>query len=189
MQKREKILLFATVLVVVLGLALRFSPDEWSLGGMMAAGDLGDTRETFRRYARTLEESEQIRRDYQEIDVNIPERVGGKSPGNTFMDELNNLLTRQFGVPNPEINPYKIVDIDDVEDYYFVEVQIALSGSPDQMIRLLERLEENRLLIREFSLISEGRRTGDRATLNVTVARLVKHDEESLRRRDRLRRR
>jgi hypothetical protein len=58
-----------------------------------------------------------------------------------------------------------------------------LRGTPQEMIRILRELVRRGLIIKNFSLILTGGERGPlTAELNFTVARLVKHDEDSRKR-------
>jgi hypothetical protein len=181
MKSSEKTLVIATVAVVALGLYIKLSSGGSGLFSASSGseGNLAAEQERFRQYAGFVRDGDQIREAYNRVTLrNIPERRGNKRPGDTFVDELARILTDEFHQVSPRVDPYVPSKIPKVEDYYFVDVDVAMDGQVGEMIRLLLQMEQRGLLIKEFTL---DRRTDFRASLKVKVARLVQHDAFSRR--------
>ena len=180
MNKRERNLVIITLLVVGILLSYQFYfADKLETGDTAAAvGNLDEARSTFTDFAGTFAKGRQIRREYARIDIGIPERTGTKQPTATFSDELYKMLTTQFSVDAPRMGTPKRVAIKDVDDYYFIEIDVTITDTLDNLIKLLRELDGGGLLIKSFTLDKRSRGQ-DLAQLDMTVARLVKHDEES----------
>jgi hypothetical protein len=176
MKKSEKLLISATVAIVALGLYVKLSSGDSGAFSASSGGEggLATQQERFRQYAGFIRDGKKIREAYERVTLrNIPERRGNRRPGDIFTDELARILTDEFHQVSPRIDPFQLSKIPKVEDYYFVDADVAMDGPVGEMIRLLLQMEQRGLLIKEFTL---DRRTDRRASLKVKVSRLVQHD-------------
>ena len=183
MNKRERILLITTVIIVGVGGILYFLPEDLlkSLRGGNGGGDLNTVRQTFTNYGTILKRAPKIRDEYQEIafgQSSNPE--AGQTPSEEFSNELYNLLTERFGIAGPDIDKARLSSIEDVPEYYFVEIPLHVKGELPDMIRLLINMEGIGVLIKSFDLAQAPSRQEEiQVNLDVEVARLIKHDEQS----------
>lgn len=186
-RQREKTLMIVTAVIVVLGLGFSFMPEdlEFSLpmfgARIETAGSLGEARKTFRTYRGWIQRGERIEADFRRIRFASPPESPGRRPQDEFARELYDLLTRTLNVPTPDIGTAAFTRIPDVDEYYFVELEVSVEGSYDQLTDLLTQIDRRGLLIREFIMQQSRRGTDDRLSLDFVVARLVKHDEDSRR--------
>ena len=178
MAPRERNLAIATIAIVVLALGYHFVLGPMLEGGGLGLGG-GTTRGEFKGALATLEEGETILNDYRAIAFGVKAGQDGRRPAESFSNELYNLLTQRLGIRSPRIEPPDYSIIEDVDEYYFVEIEVVVRGTYAEMTRLLRELEGLGLLIKHFRFESGGRRRREEMTLNVTVARLVKHDRLS----------
>lgn len=190
MKGRERGLLILTVTVICVALIYHFFLAKALEGSFsIAGGALENSRETFRRCVKTIRESGDTRQRYKEIAYSLPEQNPGQDPAETFQNQLYRLLSEQLGARNLNFGNYKYEEIKNVNDYYFVNIEVRISGTYYELIRLLKAMELQGLLIQSFQLKLEGRMQADTINLQVTVARLVKHDDASRQRSKRLGRR
>lgn len=184
MKKRERNMIIITLAVVALALAFNFlladklETSEESI----SSGNLDSTRETYHQYKQTLKDSATIKTQYQAIAFGQPEHVSGQDPGETFQNQLSRLLTEQLKVPNPQVGTPKYTEIKNVEDYYFINIDVRISGSHAELMQLLVNMQRLGLLIQNFSLKQQNRMQWEVIDLEITVARLVKHDADSKKR-------
>jgi hypothetical protein len=187
MKKSERNLTIITVTIVVLALLYNFVLADLFTGGdggaeTSATVDLADEQTRFERYASTLRDGPAIRQRYQAIASLESGEGDARTPAESFGNELYTLLTRRLNIASPRIEPPNYSVIEDVDDYYFVEIEVGVGGTYDQLVQLLLDMEQLGLLIKTFRFEMAGRGANGEVSLNVTVARLVKHDDYSRRR-------
>jgi hypothetical protein len=178
--KRERMLLILTLAVVVPLLAYHFFMAD-AIEGALAGGtgELGEARGQFRQYAKTLEDSRNIREQYQAISFTSPEREGNLSPAQTFQNQISTMLTQQFNIMTPQIESPTFSAIKDVDDYYFVDIAMQVSGPDKQIVSLIQDMNRMGLLIKRFDLKRLSLKFSDSLQLDIEVSRLVKHDAAS----------
>ncbi len=180
MNKRERTLLIVTVVVLVIGGVLYFMPENLLQTLRGGGGDLASAQKTFQNHLKTLKQGREIRAKYKRIEVGQSKPKPGQTPSEQFSNELYQLLTERFRIAGPNIEKARRETIEDVDDYYFVEIPIQVNGTRRDMVQLLINLEDIGVLIKTYELGKvSGRRGGNQVSLDVEVARLVKHDEES----------
>ena len=183
MSGRERTLVILTAAVVIIAAAVLLVPEDFSLGGGLAGGQLDQERSIFRQSLEQLQQGPELRRAYRRVEAQFPERIGNRSPDATFTDELTRML-KEKGERTPRVKPATRTYIDDVEDYYYIDLELEITGTVQKMVDLLIDFQRTGLLIKTFDL---DKRTPDRTeiVLKVTVSRLARMDEEEQRRRNR----
>ncbi|HOE97416.1 MAG TPA: hypothetical protein PLS90_01025 [Candidatus Sumerlaeota bacterium] len=185
MNRRERILLIVTVLIVAPLLIYHFFLADW-LEGMagQAGGDLSVERARFASNIATLADRRQIETAYSRIDFSQSQPLPGQNATEHFLNELYGLLTEEFQIMNPRIEKARPQAIPDVPEYYFVELEVTVEGSPEEMLRLLVNMENRGVLIKSLTIDTRSGggfgRDDELVNLTVEVARLVKHTEESM---------
>jgi hypothetical protein len=183
MNTRERLLIVATIVAAAIGLFFHSYYDDLVASlGSSEAGSLTAEQSRFRRYSGVVGERPRIEADYRKATLrNISEVRPNERPGNTFMNDLSRLLSDELGQPNPRIEPYQMSMIPEVEDYYFVDVDVTVNGEIGDLIRLLVQMEGTGLLIKEFTMEQRGTARRANGSLRVKVSRLVQHDDVSRR--------
>jgi hypothetical protein len=175
-KKRERILLIIVLISGALGLFYRFYLAD-ALEASASGGTLSVEQRVFRDNVKMLKDKAFIEGNYRRFDIGLPERVNNQKPDKTFVNELDKMLKQQLGIPAPKIGIPKNNWIENVDDYYFIDVNVDVDGAPEEMVTLLQNMEKHGLLIKDFTLT----KTREGAHLKVGVSRLVKHDDESRR--------
>jgi hypothetical protein len=183
MSGRERVILISTLVVVLLALVYHYLlADKLEEITQGPGGDLEVERSIFKRYKNIIEDGRDIREEYEKLVFQGKEKVEGQEVGDTFSNQLFELLTTQLNVPAPDLSSYDYEDIEDVDDYVFVELSVNVQGTFIEMVRLLQNMQSKGLLIKNFSLARRGLRGGD-IKMSVDVARLVKTPDRVKRRR------
>lgn len=183
MSSREFTMLISTASVVMIALVYHFvladKLDEITQG---FSGDLEIERSRFKRYSKIIEDGQEIHEEYERIVFQGKEKVGDQEVGDTFHNQLFELLTTQLNVEAPNLSSYEYEEIEDVEDFVFVELSVDVYGTFREMLRLLQNMQGKGLLIKNFSLDRAGRGGRDEIKMTIDVARLVKTPERFKRR-------
>lgn len=194
MKKSERNLMLVTGACMLLALAVSFMPssDETSAedGGLFnfggaSSGELEDAKAQYQKYVQALTDKDELTARYQTIAQAQGEAEGGtgsqvKDPGAVFQNQLDQLLRDRLQVASPQIGRPDPSPIPNVDDYYYINIKVTTQGSYADMINLMKNMQQMGLLIQEFQMRPQRGSEGPEAIeLNVTVARLVKHDENS----------
>jgi hypothetical protein len=184
MKKRERNMIIITLAVVALVLALNFLLGDKleTSEESVSSGNLDSARETYNQYKQALKDSAKTKAAYQAIAFSQPERIPGQDPGETFQNQLSRLLIEQLRVPNPQVGTPKATEIKNVEDYYFINIDVHISGTHPELMQLLVNMQRLGLLIQSFTLKQQNKMQWEAIDMDITVARLVKHDADSKKR-------
>jgi len=169
------------------------------IGGMIYSFGLGDFFDQFtsqtdqldvaeKEYVEaieTLQEAPEIEKRYHEIESQVPTSAGGKRIDMAFTEEVVSLC-RTLGITVPRLEPAQYEEIEGVEDYEFITVELRTEGNLDTMVKLLKAFQERGLLFREVDL----RNTQDSDLINarVILARMAPVPEDVIKARQRERR-
>ncbi|MCE5229432.1 hypothetical protein LLG95_07530 [bacterium] len=180
MQRREKIFLAATILVVGSLLLYQFVLADWIESGESGgSGELSGAVQDVRDCSAILKQRGEIEGRYSQLAL-ASETSKGSSPEDIFNKDLYNKLTEDFKILMPRMQPARFEIIPKVPDYYFIKIKVdGLSGPPRQMLTLLQELQKMGLIITNFQIERESDRDAGQVRLNFEVARLVKHTEKS----------
>lgn len=186
MNSRERFLLIGVISAVVIAGAVFLLPEDFSITSPFSGGDLDSARRTFRDDFDWIKKGPAIRRDYQRVEAQFPERVGTRTPESTFSDELAKMLTEK-GVLNPAIKAPEQAFIEGVEDYYYIDLEVRLFGELPQMIDILTQFHQKGLLIKSLEL-RKSNPDVPKVQLDVRVSRLAKLDETQKKKQKKTRR-
>lgn len=178
MSRRELILAIATVSVLALGLIIRFTP-VLSFG-RGPGGAAGTEAAQFEQNMEWIERGPLIREAYREVEAQFPETIGNRTPEATFSDELTRMMKEQ-GWQHPRIRPPRTSEIPDVEDYYFIDLEVEVTGELQAALRLLSAFQNTGLLIKSFNL-TKPNPDANVVNMDVTVSRLARADQNGARR-------
>lgn len=183
MKQREKIVLILTIVVVVGAILYQFvlsGSGEEETESAEATTELSAAVQELHDNYEIVKDKKNIDRKFQEL-VLMQEKSGGDSPEDIFSRDLYNMLTGdKFGVISPQMDPARLDVIPKVPDYYMIKINVEkLSGSPRQMLSLLQELENMGLIITHFDIKRQDDRDASQVSLEFEVARLVKHTKES----------
>lgn len=190
MQRREKMMVIVTAVIVGALLLYQFVLADWleSGGSLAATGELAQVRQDMLDYKKILEDRAAINSEYASLAM-ASEAAKGTTPEDIFNKDLYNLLTEKFHLATPRMEPARQEVIPNVDDYYFITIRVnELSGPPRQMLELLRNLEAMGLIITSFKIERVGERDAGLVRMDFEVARLVKHTEQSRKRMSHLRR-
>lgn len=178
MNRREKVLTILVVAAIAVAAAFQFAPEGAFEVSALGGGDLDRARRSFRESYRMLQLGPQIRLDYERFEAQFPEQVGNRTPESTFTVELDRLLTDK-GWTNPQLKPPKRVKIKDIDDYYYIDIDLTLPAVRNQQdaIDLLADLQTSGLLIKHFK-IAKPRPDIEVFRLDAIVSRLAKLSPE-----------
>ena len=177
MKKSERLLLIATVLVCALAAWLLYSPSEPASTEVVGTGSLAAGRKTFRDNAAMLREGAAIRLEFDKIGGRT-KGAPGQGPREIFSDEFYSLLRqRGFQTPNVETPQYKTIQ--GIDDYCTVDIKATVASALVRLIDLLQEMQNRGMLIKSFVLDRRNARNPQEITLTVTVARVIKQDDES----------
>jgi hypothetical protein len=186
MNKREKILGIMTGVVICLGLGFRFAPEaSFSLPSSISGGELMVAQEAFDQYVQTMEDQSDIRQRYGEIGLGVLDAPSGQSPSDLFSNELNDMIIREMKIAAPKLEPADYRDIENVNEYQFVEIEATVEGTLPELMKLMRIMDQRGLLIESFTLdkVGGGRRQTAKIKMDITVARLVKRQKAKRRSR------
>ena len=179
MKRREQFLAIITVVALIGAVAYRMMPTGGGLSAL-TSGDLDSSRTTFQEFHRLLEDGPEIRERFERVAARFPERHPNRTPRATFTDELTALL-KEKGWPNPTLSPAREIEIDDVDDFYYIDLDVQVAGPFAKMINLLITFQQTGLLIKSFDFQIQRidlDRDRDMVQMDVTVSRLAKWDED-----------
>jgi hypothetical protein len=180
MNRRERNLIIVTVVVAAIALGFMVYDNMTASLATADVGSLSAEQTAFRRNSRIVANFKKIRQDYNSVALrNLPPTRSNMRPVNIFQNELEHILTVEFGFPSPRVETSRMSPIPQVEDYYFVDVDVRIPGEVADLVRLLEQMERRGLLIKEFTLEQRGYGRRQSAELKVRVSRLFQHDEIS----------
>lgn len=174
MSRRELTLLIATLSVFAIFIGFRFLPEGGIAGAGFGSGQLENERQQLRTNKEWIEEGQRIRKDYERVEAQFPEKVGNRSAEATFSDELTRMV-KELGWNRPKIKPPRKRKIKDVEDYYYIDLDVEVVGNLDQTLALVGEFLRKGLLIKSFE-ISKTNPDGQNVRSDVTVSRLAKVD-------------
>ncbi len=175
MSRRERIILGITIAVAVVG-ALFFVHDKFAKSDEGSEGGVANAQRTFEDSFRKLQDGPAIRQAYEVVNTQLPERLPNRTPEATFSDEVTRLL-KERGWPTPTVKPARPSPIPDVDDYYYIDLEVSVAGRLAEIINLMIEFKNTGLLIKAFD-VDKRSMDRDEVMLNVTVARLAKMDEE-----------
>lgn len=177
MNQREKRLLLITLVILVIGGVFWYTGQEdLETTDVGEAANFDDAQMEFEKIMNVLDREEEINRGFEEIDDGLRDTIGDSSHRAIFQNELYGLLTTQLKVPTPKMTKARGLAIDNVSDYYFVELEFSASGSRQEMTKLITELESRGLIVNSCEMT---RRKSDEVDLTVVVARLFKHNDQS----------
>lgn len=190
MNKRERNLLTLTLIIIVLGVGSYFVlGDTESLSfDFASSGELESVRQKYEEYIQIKKDEADINSEFQSIGFDMPEKNPGQSSGETFSNQVNNLLVEHLNGRAPQMGKPAYSEIPNVSEYCFVDITADIDGTLTEMLSLLKLMDSRGLLIKSFRLDQKGggysMGTGDgeerqNVSLHVIVSRLVKQDEET----------
>lgn len=187
MNQREKILAGLTGAAVLVGAALLFMPDDWLGEGVFVAADARQAKTEFVDALERIKEGPAILEAYGRVETKLAERRGDRTPEATFSFEMTEVL-KKAGWETPKLKPPKQAFIKEVEDYYYVDLELEVTGEVESLVNLLIEFKNLGILIKAFELEKKNMDENE-AVLKVTASRLAKADEDMLKKRKRRMRR
>ncbi len=169
MKPREKVLLVATIVAVII-----FAAWQFGLEGVISNVAAGDTdlerlEEEFEDNIERLEDIYLIERDFRRIGEFPVDEEGDIRPDVAFTLYVAEIC-RENGFDFPPLKPER-EDIEGVENYELINVAVRIEGTYDDTVRLLKTFEENSLIFREVAMTYT--RDSPRVITRVTVSRIA----------------
>lgn len=186
MSRRELILAIATVAVLGIGLVLRFAPEGDTVEPVATQLETAGTfegaspRRQLESSIAIIEQGPEIREAYRRVEAQFPERVGNRTPEATFSDELTRMMKEQ-GWERPKIRPPQTTEIPEVDDYYYIDLEVQVTGELQEALNLLSAFQNKGLLIKAFD-ITNTNPDQQVVSMDVTVSRLARIDDAGRRR-------
>lgn len=186
LKPRERNLVYATTVVVVLGIGLHFTEEGGDDLGLGDGSDASALEIKFEDYRAQLERAPEILRDYNQLEARLPRSEDGQRADLAFSNQLSQLCT-DSGFAYPPIDATRISAIPDVEDYELLSATVRTEGSFEDTARLVRIFQNNGLILREMEL--NGTRDRDMLRARFTVSRIAPVPQEDIERRRRTARR
>lgn len=185
MKTREKMLLGGTVAVLAIFVVIRFGVLDlsgFSLEGLAATEeDLVLAREDYRETRDHLNREDAIVAEYQrKVRERLQEEESRKDPRAALTEDVVDMC-KEIGVELNRIEPAEVEEIEGVDDYEFITINVQYNKAWPQVVELLKAFDANWFLIKELKIISPI----DRRNMNVDIrlARVVRISEEEKARR------
>ncbi len=178
-KKRERILMFATIIVAVLALFYQLGFSSLYDSITETSEQLEAEKEKFEEYIEQYERKDQIEKAYKEIEGTFPPTDPNMKPEQQFIEDVAN-MAKKFGFLHPDFEPPKDETIENVNDYKFILLTVTVTGPLDNLSNLLIEFHRNALLIKELQLSAPLDR--DSITATITAARIAKLSEEEIER-------
>jgi hypothetical protein len=147
---------------------------------MGRGGEASAARQTFQEYFARIQYGPAIREAYDRVNTRLPERLPNSTPEATFSNEVVRLLQSR-GWDRPIVKPARPSLIEDVNDYYYIDLEVRLRGGLQNIISVMLDFQKAGLLIKTFE-IQKRDMDKDQLDLMVTLSRLARMDENHERR-------
>jgi hypothetical protein len=178
LSKRELRILYLTVAII-------FAVVLWTQGidpiysNYVQNRDVLDKEEaTYRKNVDTLNTAREIEEGFKKIEATFPEDDPDRDPEQVFSEEIvhdaQNIVPGKVPVPG---NPQR-EEIKGVEGYEFLTFPISVSGELENMAQLLKGFQLKGYLIKEMSLQQAKGIDNPELKLDLTMARIVKNDQD-----------
>lgn len=178
MSQREKVILAITIAVVLLAGALYLVP-EATLERLRGDGSEVDIAlDQFSLNMELVETGPAIRKAYRRVETQLPERLPNSTPEATFTNEVARKL-QDLGWDRPTVLPAKPALIDGVDDYYYIDLEVRLSGTHKKTIDVMLDFARTGLLVRGFQMTKKNM-DQDVVDLTVILSRLAKADADKM---------
>jgi len=173
--KREKTLLSLTIVIALVGILLQTGAIDYIQNLTTSSGQLDNELATYRKNQEQLSRREFIEKQYKEIEDQFPALEKGQKPEHVFSEDIDRLC-KTLGFNYPVIEPPDREDIENVDEYQFITLQVRTSGNLDSIAKLLKGFAEKKLIIKEITL----RSTLDSDVIHAVIklARIAKVDKE-----------
>lgn len=178
MSQREKIILIITIVVVVFAGGLYLVPEE-VLDRLRGDGsEVSIALDQFNRNMELVETGPAIREAYRRVETQLPEVLPNSTPEATFTNEVARKL-QDLGWDRPTVLPAKPALIEGVDDYYYIDLEVRLSGTHLKTIEVMLDFMRTGLLIRGFQMTKKNM-DQDVVDLTVVLSRLAKADAKKM---------
>lgn len=178
MNPREKKILVLTIVLLVVFVAYRMmgGQEGFSLASLGGGGRVVEARVAFLEAFEILRKGPAIDGAFARVDTKLPKAIPGRTPELTFSDEVTRILVGR-NWQTPKVKPPKTSEIKDVEDYYYIDLEISVTGPLEKLVDLMVFFQEQNILVKNFKL-EKPRVDSDQVNLDVTVSRLARADPE-----------
>lgn len=179
-------MLFYFTIIALAIWGLSYTPIIETFKSITSSGaDLEREIDIFKKNQEKLSKGESIQKLYKEIEDQFPAAQKGQKPDHAFSEDIDRLC-KSLGFLYPTIDPPTRENIEDVEEYQFITLNVRTSGDLAAVSKLLKGFADKKLIIKEINLKSAI----DNNTVHtmVKVARIAKaeQDDEAAKKKRRL---
>ncbi len=175
LNKREKLLFIFTVVAVFLGVLSQTSFIDFVKSLAISSEELTGEIIKFKNDQEKLIKGEEIKKQYKEIEDQFPQLEKGQKAEHVFSEEINKLC-KTLGFQYPTIDPPERTNIEDVEEYQFITLNIRTNGDLASVAKLIKGFSDKKLIIKEINLKSPI--DNNNVNVMIKVARIAKAEED-----------
>jgi hypothetical protein len=177
LNKRERGILWLTI-----GVFCAFILWQWGIGPLYAdyaeTSELLETqRKTFEDNRKTLGRAKDTERQYKAIEAQFPKQEEGKRADHGFIEDVISQVEGVLGARPKDIQPVAREKMKDVPGYDFLTFSMRVTGELDKLSQLLKSFDQKGFLIQTLVLLHPDL-DNPQITLDITLARIVKQEEE-----------
>jgi hypothetical protein len=140
--------------------------------------ELTKEEQTFVKNKDKLNRATKIQADYQRIEAQFPKDVPGKRPDHAFSEDVDAAAEAILPGEKRTIEPVQTEEIKDVTGYEFLTLAMGITGELDKIAQLLKGFDQKGFLIKSISLYHTKGVTNPELKLDITLARIVKVEQE-----------
>jgi hypothetical protein len=141
--------------------------------------DLEAEKRTFDNNKAVLQRTEQIEEEFRRVEAQFPDVEEGRSPDFAFSEDVAAAVESILpGERRPVIQPVQSEAIKNVTDYEFLNLTMTVTGEYEKLAQLLKGFDQKGFLIKSITL-DHSNPDKPELSLDITLARIVKLEEET----------
>ena len=177
LNKRERSILWLTI-----GVFCAFVLWQWGIGPLYAdyvetSGILDTERKTFEDNKKTLSRGKETEKQYKAIEAQFPKQEEGKRADHAFIEDVIGQVEAVLGARPKDIQPVVRDKMKDVPGYDFLTFSMRVTGELTKLSQLLKSFDQKGFLIQTLTLLQPDI-DNPQIQLDITLARIVKQEEE-----------
>ena len=174
---RELKILYLTVAVAVGALLWNYGVRPIYENYQLLTARLAEERATFEKNRDILSRTRQIEQDYRQVEATFPQQ-DDRNPEDAFSEDVDAAAEEILPGKRRVVEPVKSEEIKGVEGYEFLTLTLGVTGDLESISRLLKGFDQKGFLIKSLSLTHSRGIDEPDLKLDVTLARVVKIEEQ-----------